>query len=195
LNTPFDRPYFNLILVGTVGGRLIPTGKIIAERIDSRFIALDLEIYSREGYSPDDLRALFGVARLRRVEAELSHELALQRGAVIGINCGTLLDQSTRERLAEAGTVLALTCGLNETLRRLYIGQGARFQDPKVRAVALDAIRRDRQALLLADPPRLDTTSLSVEQVADRALAFWRQNDPHPQALNGSPRKAIDLPT
>jgi shikimate kinase len=194
MNTPFDRPYFNLLLVGTTGGRLIPTGKIIAERINSRFIALDLEIYTREGYSPDDLRALFGVARLRRVEADLSHELALQRGSVIGINCGTLLDRDTRERLTEAGTVLALTCALNETLRRLYIAQGARFQDPKVRAIALDAIRRDQQALRVADPPRLDTTRLSVEQVADRALAFWRTNVPHSRALNGLPRKIFDVP-
>lgn len=184
MTTPFDRPYFNLILVGTIGGRLIPTGKIIAERINSRFIALDLEIYRREGYSPDDLRALFGVARLRRVEAELSHELALQRGAVIGINCGTLLDRDTRERLTEAGAVVALTCALNETLRRMYIAQGARFQDPRVRAIALDAIRRDQQALGAADPPRLDTTCLSVEQVADRALAFWHEHGPHSHAAN-----------
>ncbi len=178
MTTPFDHPYFNLILVGTVGGRLIQTGKAIAARINVRFIALDLEIHTREGYSPDDLRALFGVARLRRIEAELSHELALQRGTVIGINSGTLLDRDTRERLAAAGAILALTCALNETLRRLYITQGARFQDPKVRAAALDAIRRDQQALQAADPPRLDTTQMSVEQVADSALAFWREHTP-----------------
>ena len=178
MNTPFDRPYFNLILVGTVGGRLIPTGKIIAERTNVRFVALDLEIYAREGYSPDDLRALFGVARLRRIEAELSHELALQRGAVIGINSGTLLDPDTRDRLTASGTILALTCALNETLRRAYITQGAHFQDPKVRAITLDAIRRDQQALQVVNPQRLDTTHLSMEQVADRALAFWREHIP-----------------
>lgn len=178
MTTPFDRPYFNLILVGTVGGRLIPTGKTIAARINVRFIALDLEIHRREGYSPDDLRALFGVARLRRVEAELSHELALQRGTVIGINSGTLLDHDTADRLAESGAILALTCALNETLRRLYIIQGAHFQDPKARAAALDAIRRDQQALRSVDPPRLDTTRLSIEQVADSALAFWHEHMP-----------------
>ena len=178
MNAPLDRPYFNLILVGTVGGRLIPTGKMIAERINIKFIALDLEIHAREGYSPDDLRTLFGVARLRRIEAELSHELALQRGAVIGINSGTLLDPDTRTRLAGSGTIVALTCALNETLRRAYITQGAHFQDPKVRAITLDAIRRDQQALQVVDPPKLDTTRLSIEQVADRALAFWREHAP-----------------
>lgn len=178
MNTTFDRPYFNLVLVGTVGGRLIPTGKIIAERINARFIALDLEIHAREGYSPDELRALFGVARLRRIESELSHELALQRGAVIGINSGALLDPDTRDRLSGSGTILALTCALNETLRRAYIAQGARFQDPKVRAITLDAIRRDQQALQTVNPPQLDTTRLSMEQVADRALTFWRERAP-----------------
>jgi shikimate kinase len=178
MNAPFERPYFNLILVGTAGGRLIPTGKIIAERIKVRFIALDLEIHAREGYSPDDLRTLFGIARLRRIEAELSHELALQRGAIIGINSGTLIDRDTHDRLAESGAILALTCALNETLRRLYVGQGAHFQDPKVRAIALDAIRRDHMALRVANVAALDTTRLSVEQVADRALAFWRERTP-----------------
>ena len=91
---------------------------------------------------------------------------------------GTLLDADTRERLSGSGTILALTCALNETLRRTYIAQGAHFQDPKVRAVTLDAIRRDQQALQNVNPPRLDTTRLSIEQVADHALAFWREHTP-----------------
>ena len=172
----YDRPYFNVILVGTTGGRLMQTGKLIAERQNARFISLETEIRTRESYSVEDIRGLFGIARLRRVESDLCRELALQRGAVIGIPGNTLLDEDNRTRLAESGAILALTCSLNETLRRLYIAQGAYFHDPAVRDLALDSIRRDLQALKLTGSPFLDTTRLSVDQAADYALAYWREN-------------------
>ena len=172
----YDRPYFNLILVGTTGGRLTQTGKRIAERQDVRFISLETEVRTREGYSVEDIRGLFGIARLRRVESDLCRELALQRGAVIGVPCNTLLDEDNRTRLAESGAILALTCSLNETLRRLYIAQGAYFHDPAVRDLALDSIRRDLQALKLTASPFLDTTHLTVDLAADYALVFWREH-------------------
>jgi shikimate kinase len=172
----YDRPYFNLILVGTTGGRLMQTGKLVAERQNARFIVLETEIRTREGYSVDDIRGLFGIARLRRVESDLCRELALQRGAVIGVPCNTLLDDENRTRLAESGAILALTCSLNETLRRMYIAQGAYFQDPATRDLTLDSIRRDLQALRLTASPALDTTRLTVEQCADYALAYWREH-------------------
>ncbi len=177
LNTPFDRPYFNLILVGMEGGRLLPTGRAIASRISAPFVALDLEIQAREGMSPDEVRALFGIARLRRVEAEMCRDLSLRRGTVIAINSGTLTDSEVRQRLLDSGTALALTCRLDEALRRAYIAQGAHFHDPEVRALTLDRIVRDRRALQTANVPTLDTTRLATDQAVDQALAIWREGD------------------
>jgi shikimate kinase len=186
--TPFDRPYFNLILIGAEGSRLLPTGRAIAERSGAQFTAIELELRTREGYSSEDLRALYGIARLRRAESEICRELILMRGAVIGISTLTLLDEETRDKLAGAGTLLALTCDLDETLRRAYIAQGAQFHDPASHAVVLERIVRDRQAFRAVQVPMIDTTRLSIEAVAEQALTYWRTHDqelitPHAPSL------------
>jgi len=175
--TPFDRPYFNLILVGTEGGRLFPTGRLIAERCGATFFAVELELRAREGHSAEDLRALYGIAHLRRAELSIARELILRRGTVIGISSATLADVETRDKLAAAGTLLALTCNLDETLRRSYISQGAQFHDPANRAVVLERIVRDRQALQAVPIHTIDTTRSTVEAVADQALHYWRTHD------------------
>jgi shikimate kinase len=169
-------PYHNLILTGSLGVRLLQTGKLIAASVSAPFFNLETVVQEREGRYPDELRKLYGEAYGRRVEAEISRELTLRRGTIITVTPSTLLDEETRERLLSSGTTLLLTCGLNETLRRLYIAQGTRFHDPKVRAVALATIKRD-QELLKLDLMKLDTTIISVEDTATRAIKFWKEHE------------------
>jgi shikimate kinase len=159
-----------------VGVRLLPTGKLVSTLVDAPFFNLDTVIQEREGRYPDELRKLYGEAYGKRVEAEIARELALRRGTIITVTPSTLLDEDTRERLLASGTALVLTCGLNETLRRLYIAQGTRFHDPKVRAVALATIKRD-QELLKLDLVKLDTTTISIENTAERAIKFWKEHE------------------
>ncbi len=169
-------PYHNLILTGHMGMGRNMVGRIIARQLDVLFIDLDTEIQSREKLPPDEIRQLYGESRLHAIEGELCRELGLRRGCVLSISGPTLLDEGNRERLINSGPVLVLTCALNEILRRLYASQGARFHDPKVRAAMLNQIRRERQIAQVAGLQSLDTTALSVEQVAERAITFWKEN-------------------
>lgn len=145
--------------------------------METRFINLDTELQAREGNSAEEIRGLFGEARLKKLETDLCREFALRRSAVISVNSPTLLDDENRTRLADGGTILILTCMLNETLRRWHVAQGAHFHDPKARSAALNTIRRDGRLLTIVDLAQLDTTRLSVEQAADRAIAFWRERE------------------
>lgn len=169
-------PYHNLILTGHIGVGRNTVGRLIAKQLDVLFIDLDTEIQLREKQPPDEIRQLYGEARLHAIEGELCRELSLRRGCVLSISGPTLLDEGNRERLMNSGPVLVLTCALNEILRRLYASQGARFHDPKVRAAMLNQVRRERQIAQVAGLPALDTTELSVEQVAERATVFWKEN-------------------
>jgi hypothetical protein len=105
---------------------------------------------------------LHGEARLHAIEGEVA---GIRFAAyAVRLSATTLLDAGNRVRLMNSGPVLVLACALNEILRRLYSNQGARFHDPKVRAAALNQIRREWQIRQVPDLPSLDTTTLSVEQ-------------------------------
>jgi len=170
-------PYHNLILTGYMGVGKVAVGKAIATRLGVLFVDLDTEIQLREGMPGDEIRQLFGEARLRSLENELCGELSLRRSSVLSVSGVTLLDEDNRKRLRNSGPILVLTCALNEILRRLHVSQGARFHDPKVRSAALTQIRREQQVHRIADLSTLDTTALTGDQVTEQAIAFWKAQD------------------
>ena len=172
-----EAPYQNLILTGYMGTGKTNVGRLIARQLGVMFIDLETEIQLREGSTVDEIRALFGESRLRTLEFEICREISLRRGAVLSVNGSTLLDETNRNRLLSSGPVLVLTCTLNEILRRLHAAQGAHFHDPKVRATALNQIRREQGIRKLSDLPTLDTTRLTAEQIAEKAIVFWRERD------------------
>jgi shikimate kinase len=170
-------PYHNLILTGQIGIGRVTVGRLIARQFGAVFLDLDTELQLREGMPSEEVRQLFGEQRLRGLEDALCRELSLRRGAVLSVNGPTLMDENNRNRLINSGPILILTCNLNEVLRRLHASQGARFHDPKVRSTALYQIRREQQILQIEGLPTLDTTTFSIEEVAEHAGKFWREND------------------
>ena len=47
----------------------------------------------------------------------------------------------------------------------------------KIRGAALYQIRRERQIEQVTGLPTLDTTTLTIDQVAEHAIRFWREKD------------------
>jgi shikimate kinase len=166
-------PYYNLVLTGSLGARLVQVGTLVAQRMAVPFFNLDSTLNLREGKPADELRKLYGEAYLKRAETELCREFALRRSTVMAVSAATLLDADNRERLLTAGCGLLLVCALDEALRRLHVAHGAEFHDPKFRSSALHALKRDQGLLQFEGLTRLDTTILTVEQTADKAMRFW----------------------
>mgnify|MGYP005835917785 CR=1 FL=1 len=168
-------PYRNLVLTGHIGAGKRAAGRVIAARLDAALIDIEAEIEAREGRTLQEIRELFGQARARALESALCRDLALRRSAVIVASSNVILNPDNRALLAADAEMLCLVCALDEVLRRLYVAMGARFHDPRERARIIARLKRERPLRQLAGLPVLDTTDLSVEQIADRAIAYWRR--------------------
>ncbi|MBI5930231.1 MAG: hypothetical protein HY862_13045 [Chloroflexi bacterium] len=167
-------PYRNLTLTGHMGVGKSAVGRLIVNQLNIPLYDLENEIELREGQSAENIRALFGESRLRTLEAEIVSELVVVRSSVICVNGPTLLQPANLEKLRSTGPLLCLTAALNEILRRLHVVQGARFHNPETRSIAISRLKRER-AVLELPLPHLDTTGLSVETVAERAIQFWME--------------------
>jgi shikimate kinase len=171
--TIFDAaPYRNLILTGPMGVGKTSLGRAAARRLNAEFFDLENEILTREGQSAEEIRELFGEARLKALETALIHDLTLHRHAVLVVSGPAVVDDPNRLRLAESGAILCLTCAVNEILRRLHVARGAWFHSPANRGMLISRLKREWRVTTL-DLPKLDTTRLSVEEAADAAIEFW----------------------
>lgn len=165
-------PYQNLILTGTMGTGKTTIGRVVAQRLNAKFYDLENEILAREGQSAEEIRELFGEARLKALETTMIQDLALYRNAVLVMTSTAIVDDINRARLIDAGIVLCLTCALNEILRRIYAARGAWFHNPYNRGIMLSRLKRERRVTAL-DLPQLDTTRLSVDNATQAVIDFW----------------------
>lgn len=169
-------PYRNLILTGATGVGKTGVGREIIRHMEGAgFLDLEIELQQRHGHSADEIKERFGIARLRTLENQLVDEMTLRRSTVLAVSGLTLLEAQNLERLHETGPILCLTAELGEILRRLHVAYGGWFQEADNRSMLLGRIKREKQALEL-NLPLLDTTDLKMDEVAQKARAFWLEN-------------------
>lgn len=168
-----ETPYRNLILAGEMGIGKNEVAQRVAEYFDAPLRDLEAELEEDAGMPLQEVRALYGEARVTNMETESCRELALQRGAVIAVHASTVLNEANRRRLEESGVVLVLTTALNEVLRRLHSAKGDRFYDQYERARTMTRLRQEWKVRDLPYP-QLDTTRLTLDEVAVQVIAYWQ---------------------
>lgn len=163
----------NLILTGFMGTGKTSAGREVAQRLGRLFVDMDAEIEARAGKPIPRVFAEDGEALFRRMEAALCVELSAQQGLVIATGGGALVDPTNRARMMESGTLICLSCDVDEILRRLNMGD-----DPQERPLLdtanpraeVERLLTARREAYLAIPWQIDTTSLLVSEVARRVI-------------------------
>ncbi len=165
----------NLILTGYVGPGQPVLGRRIAERLRLPFVNVETLIAERVDLPPEEVRAYYGETRLKAIETELVQETALRRSTVIAISGRTLLHSDHLQRLSETGPVFCLVIGLDAMLSKLHVNLGARFHDPRNRALALGNLRREWSVRGTPGLIEIDTTYLEDTAVVELVAGMWQE--------------------
>ncbi len=165
----------NLILTGYTGPNQPPVGRLVAARLGRRFINIDTLVEDRAGQALDEIRAVFGAARLKTLETEIALEAALYRDTVIRIGGQTLLHSGHYDRLAATGPVICLVAALDAVLQRQHLALGARYHNPDERALAIGHLKREWAARRLPGIHVIDTTYMTEDDMIEAVIARWRE--------------------
>lgn len=170
---PFEG-FPNLVLTGFMGAGKTTVGREVARRLGREFVDVDAEIEARAGRSIPSIFAEDGEAAFRQLEAALIRELSQRANLVVATGGGALIDPANRAAMARSGTIVCLTCDVNGILRRITAQGDVRrplleVADPRIE---IERLMRERQEAYAAIPWHIDTTELSVEEVADRVIAL-----------------------
>jgi 3-dehydroquinate synthase len=162
----------NLIITGFMGTGKTAVGREVARQLDRPFVDMDSEIEARTGRSIPGIFAQDGEPAFRQMEATLCRELSARDGLVIATGGGAPVDPQNRGLMMDSGSVVCLDTDAKEILRRVS-GNADRplldVDDPCAEIERLLAIRRDAYADI---PWHIDTTDLSIEEVAQRVIAL-----------------------
>lgn len=111
-------PSDNIFLVGLMGSGKTTIGRVLAKKLNKRFIDSDHEIEARTGASIPLIFEIEGEKGFRQREAEIIRELTSLSDIVLATGGGAILDPDSRAYLKERGTVIYLRASVNSILQR-----------------------------------------------------------------------------
>ncbi len=177
----------NIVVTGFMGTGKTAVGREVARRLGRPFVDMDAEIEARAGKPIPRIFTEDGEAAFRRMEAALCEELSAQNGLVIATGGGALVDPTNRALMMGSGTVVCLTCDVDEILRRVSDNLHRpllNVADPRAEIVRLLEARREAYAAI---PWQIDTTGLPIEEVAERVVGIVSASDVNAQAERAKP--------
>ncbi len=162
----------NIVLNGFMGTGKSAVGREVARRLGWQFVDMDDAIVLRVGKPIPRIFAEYGEPAFRAMESDVCADLSVQEDLVIATGGGALVNPDNRRVMMDGGTVVCLTADPDEILRRVGDDDNRpllNVPDPRARIAELLAARR---AAYQAIPWQIDTTGLSVEEVAERVIAL-----------------------
>lgn len=169
-------PGRNLVLVGLMGVGKSTVGRILAQRLERRFVDTDADVEAAAGTTVAELFATVGERHFRALEAERVRHVAALRGQVIAVGGGALLNPSNVTHLRGTGDLVLLDAEPAELAARIAAeDQGA--SRPLLTGGAPEArlaeLRAQRDAVYAAAASHVvDTTGRTPEEVAGEVLTW-----------------------
>ena len=134
----------NIFLIGLMGAGKSTVGRLLARKLDRRFIDSDHALEERCGVKIPTIFEMEGEAGFRKREAQIINDLSAEKKIVLATGGGAVLLPENRKVLAERGTVIYLHANPIELWYRTKGGEGRPLLqngDPKKTLENLYAVR------------------------------------------------------
>jgi shikimate kinase len=161
----------NIFLIGLMGAGKSTVGRVLARKLNSRFVDSDHALEERCGVKIPTIFEMEGEAGFRKREAQIIEELTQEKGLILATGGGSVLLPENRRALSERGTVVYLHANPIELWHRTKGGEGRPLLqngDPKAILENLYALR-DPLYREIADHI-IETGKPSVNQLVNTLL-------------------------
>ena len=163
----------NITLIGFMGAGKTAVGRLLAEKLGKELIELDSLIELKVGKSIPDIFKEDGEAAFRRLEIEVTREVAGNRNQVIACGGGVVLNQINIDHLKKGAVVVCLTASPEVILQRVSDDSSVRpLLENSNKALNIRELLKFRQPLYeRAADIMIDTSEMDIETVAERITA------------------------
>ena len=166
-----------VVLVGMMGSGKTTVGRLVADRLGSRFSDTDEEVEASCGVSVQEMFERRGESVFRRAETDALNTLLAPGGPrVVAVGGGAVLSEANRQVMRREATVVWLRAGVGTLTDRLGTGEGRPLlgggSQRDVTEARLAGLNGEREHLYgTVAHVVVDTDDLSPEEVADAVVS------------------------
>jgi shikimate kinase len=170
------RPGTPIVLIGFMASGKTTVGRLVAERMQRRFLDLDHLVEQTAGMKIAELFRTQGEPAFRKAEAEALRQALAQENVVLATGGGAACREDNLQAMLASGYVVALSAPPAEVLKRTGGASGRplldRAADPLAEAQRLLA---EREPFYARAHLRVDTVGKAPPDVAAEIVAAVRQ--------------------
>lgn len=170
--------HLNIILTGLMGTGKSAVGKRLAHDYGFRFFDLDDIIVTRSGISIKDIFETQGEAEFRNLESEVIERFVsggYGGNCVLSTGGGAVIKKTNRDSFRRWGKVILLTASVDEMLKRVGDAESRPLLAGQDRGAVIARLLSERNEAYMDCDFKIDTTGLSVAEVALRIMAFLKE--------------------
>ncbi|MBN1366975.1 MAG: shikimate kinase [Dehalococcoidales bacterium] len=167
----------SIALIGFMGTGKTAVGRILAAKLGKRFIELDELIEKRAGKSINDIFR-GGEIAFREMEIAAVKEVAGKKNQVIACGGGIVLNRINIDRLKQESITVLLTASPTVILKRTSTSNNRPLLNIGDRLQNIRGLLKFRKSFYdSAADLEINTTRLSIEDIADRIIEKLRQDE------------------
>ena len=169
----------NVALIGFMGTGKSSVGRVLAKKLERKFIELDALVEQKAGRSIPEIFQQSGETGFRELEIQIVKDIEAERNTVIACGGGVVLNGINVDRLREGAVIVYLMASpvviLKRTSRDRTLRPMLNIEDPISRI--RDLLKFRRPFYERAADITIDTSRLYIDAVVDEIIVLLKKNE------------------
>jgi shikimate kinase len=153
-------------------------GRKLAEKLKMNFVDMDDLIESEEGMKISEIFARFGESYFRRIEKEIAKRVSKLNNHVIATGGGVVLDEENLNNFRKNGILICLTATPEAIFERTSKSTHRPLLNEANPMEKIKKLLQYRAPFYAKAQYSVDTTDLSIQEVADRIIGILKLSNP-----------------
>lgn len=161
----------NIILIGFMGSGKSSVGRLLAEKLERKFVDMDDEIEIAENKTINEIFEEYGEEHFRSLETGYLEKLLTKKNKVISTGGGVIIKEENVEILRKIGVVVYLNTSIEQLMKNLE-GDTLRplLQGKDVKEKIVNLLRTREPIYFEAANMIIQTEGKSVEDVTNEII-------------------------
>lgn len=164
----------NIYLVGFMGSGKSTVGKILAEKLNMRFVDVDEEIEKQENKKIRDIFKEYGEKYFRELEKKKLEELVKEDNLIVSTGGGLGADLENMEKMKKSGKVIWLNLSLDTVIQRC--GNDENRPLLKMPHEKLEKLFNERKNVYKLSDIHVKVENKTPEEIAEEIIENLRRN-------------------